>query len=168
MTKRGFIGLGMIAGLLWSVAVLWIAARYVTVPIFALIPTIMTGFLAPGIVMLLMIARLAQRRFFDDAIIDGQPFATGSGAGIDQRVLKNTTEQLAIGLCIWPAAAVILADKGPGVILVLGLNFAFARIFFWIGYHISPPLRAFGFATSFYPTVLVTLWTVWSLLAYGQ
>lgn len=168
MTKRGFIGLGMIAGLLWSVAVLWVAVRYVTVPIFALIPTIMTAFLAPGVVMLLMVARLAQRRFFDDAIIDGQPFTSGSGADVDQRVLKNTTEQLVLGLCIWPAAAVILADKGPGVIVVLGLNFALARILFWIGYHVSPPLRAFGFAASFYPTVLVTLWTVWSLLAYGQ
>lgn len=168
MTKRRLIGSGMIAGGLWSAAVLWLAAQYVTLPIFTLIPTIMTAFMAPGIVMLLMVARLAQRRFFDDTIIDGQPFAPGSAADIDQRVLRNTAEQLILGLCIWPAAAVILADKGPGVIVVLGVNFALARVFFWIGYHISPPLRAFGFAASFYPTVLVTLWTVWSLLAYGQ
>ena len=168
MTKRRLILLGMVAGLLWSLAVLWVAGKFVTLPIFALIPTIMTAFLAPGIVMLLMIARLAQRRFFDDVIIDGEPFAPGSGADIDQRVLRNTTEQLALGLCIWPAAAVILADKGPGVIVVLGLNFAFARVLFWLGYHLSPPLRAFGFAASFYPTVLVSLWTVWSLAAYGQ
>ncbi len=168
MTKRRFILGGMFLGLLWSVLVLWIAAHYVTLPIFTLIPTIMTAFLAPGIVMFLMVARLAQRRFFDDAIIDGQPFVPGSGADIDQRVLKNTVEQLVLGLCIWPAAAVILADKGPGVIAVLGVNFALARLFFWIGYHLSPLLRAFGFAASFYPTVLVSLWTVWSLVAYGQ
>ena len=168
MTRRRLILLGMVTGLLWSLAVLWVAGKFVSLPIFTLIPTIMTAFLAPGLVMLLMIARLAQRRFFDDAIIDGEPFAPGSGADIDQRVLRNTTEQLALGLCIWSAAAVILADKGPGVIVVLGLNFAFARVLFWLGYHLSPPLRAFGFAASFYPTVLVSLWTVWSLAAYGQ
>ncbi len=168
MSKRRLILLGMAAGLFWSVCVLWLAGTFVTLPIFALMPTIMTAFLAPGLVMLLMVARLAQRRFFDEAIIDGAPFAPGSSADIDQRVLKNTAEQLVLGLCIWPAAAVILADKGPGVIVVLGLNFAFARVLFWLGYHISPPLRAFGFAASFYPTVLVSLWTVWSLAAYGQ
>ena len=96
------------------------------------------------------------------------PFERGSGADIDQRVLTNTTEQLVLGLCVWPAAAVILAGDGPGVIVVLGLNFAFARLLFWGGYHLSPRLRAFGFAASFYPTVLVAGWTLWSLVTYGQ
>lgn len=168
MSRRPLILGGMIAGLAWSVAVLWIAGTYVTLPIFTLIPTIMTAFLAPGVMTLLMVARLAQRRFFDNDLIDGQPFIAGSGADIDQRVLKNTVEQLVLGLCIWPTAAVILADKGPGVIVVLGVNFALARLFFWIGYYVAPPLRAFGFAASFYPTILVSLWTVWSLVAYGQ
>ncbi|MEO3415607.1 MAPEG family protein [Roseovarius sp. CAU 1744] len=168
MTKRGLILVGMAAGLLWSVGLLWVAARFVSLPIFTLMPTIMTAFLAPGIVMLLMVGRLAQRRFFDDTIIDGAAFAPGSAADIDQRVLGNTAEQSVLALCVWPAAAVVLADHGPGVIVVLGLNFAFARLIFWAGYHLSPPLRAFGFAASFYPTVLVTLWTVLSLVAYGQ
>ena len=168
MSKRKSILIGMAAGLIWSVALLWVAARFVAIPIFALMPTIMTAFLAPGLVMLLMVARLAQRRFFDDDIIDGEPFTTGSGAEIDQRVLTNTVEQLVLGLCIWPAAAVILADDGPGVILMLGLNFAFARLLFWGGYRRSAPLRAFGFAASFYPTVLVALWTIWAFVSFGQ
>lgn len=165
MTKRGIIGLGMVAGLMWSVGVLWVAATVVTLPIFTLLPTIMTAFLAPGVVMLLMVARLAQRRFFDDALIDGDEFAADSGADIDRRVLTNTTEQLVLALCIWPAAAVLLSEQGPGVIVTLGVNFALARVLFWIGYHKAPPLRAFGFAASFYPTILVTLWTVWRLVA---
>ncbi len=168
MRKQRLILIGMMAGLLWSAGLLWFAGTFVTLPIFALMPTIMTAFLAPGIVMLLIIGRLAQRRFFDDTIIDGDSFTPGSAAEIDQRVLTNTTEQLVLGLCIWPAAAVVLAGEGPGVIIVLGLNFALMRLLFWGGYHLSPPLRAFGFAASFYPTILVALWTVWRLLAYGQ
>lgn len=166
MGKRGKIALGMVAGLVWSLGLLWSAARFFELPVFALIPTIMTAFLAPGLVMIAMVGRLAQRRFFDDTIIDGEPL-TGA-AEIDQRVLQNTTEQLVLALCVWPAAAVLLAGDGPGVIVALGIGFTAMRIAFWVGYHISPPLRAFGFAGTFYPTVLVGLWAVSKLIAPGQ
>ena len=163
MTRRGSIAVGMAGGGVWSVLILWVAARYVQLPVFTLMPTILTAFLAPGLVMALMVGRLAQRRFFDDAIIDGQTFPGGSRAEIDQRVLKNTTEQLVLALCIWPAAAVLLGGAGPGAILLLGLGFAATRVAFWIGYHVSPPMRAFGFAAGFYPTILVALWAIWTL-----
>ena len=168
MSKRKSIVTGMIVGLIWSAGLLWCAASFVSLPVFTLMPTIMTAFLPPGIVMLLMAGRLAQRRFFDDELIDGERFAPDSAAAIDQRVLSNTVEQLVLALCIWPASAVILAGDGPGVIVVLGLNFAIMRLLFWGGYHASPPLRAFGFAASFYPTALVALWTLWALINYGQ
>lgn len=159
MEKRKAIGMGMAGGAVWAVAVLVGAAVFVKLPVFALMPTIMTAFLAPGLVMAAMVGRLAQRRFFDDAIIDGQPLA--GAAAIDQRVLTNTAEQLVLALAVWPAAAVLLGAEGPGVILVLGIAFALARLAFWAGYHRAPALRAFGFAASFYPTVLVALWALW-------
>ena len=164
MGKRQNIALGMAAGALWAVVLLWAAATYVQLPVFTLMPTIMTAFLAPGLVMVAMVGRLAQRRFFDDAIIDGDPLS--GAAEIDQRVLSNTAEQLVLALCIWPAAAVILGGAGPGVIVCLGLGFAVARLAFWAGYHRSPPMRAFGFAATFYPTILVGLWAIWQL-AFG-
>lgn len=164
MSKRRKIMLGTAAGLVWSVLLLWGAATFVQLPVFALMPTIMTAFLAPGLVMVAMVGRLAQKRFFSDAMIDGDAL-TGS-AVIDQRVLSNTAEQLVLALCIWPAAAVILGGVGPGVIVCLGLSFAVSRFGFWAGYHVSPSLRAFGFAAGFYPTVLVGLWAVWQL-AFG-
>ncbi len=167
MTDRLRIGIGMAAGLGWGALLLWGAGRYVALPIFALMPTIMVAFLVPGLIMMLMVARLAQRRFFDDAIIDGGAFTPGSGADIDQRVLRNTVEQLVLALCIWPATAVLLAGQGPGVIICLGIGFALARLAFWIGYHISPPLRAFGFAATFYPTILVALWALLRLAGLG-
>ncbi|WP_111731898.1 MAPEG family protein [Roseovarius amoyensis] len=161
MERRRAIAIGMGAGVLWAVAVLTVGAIWVRLPVFALMPTIMTAFLAPGLVMAAMVGRLAQRRFFDDAIIDGGPL-TGA-AEIDRRVLVNTTEQLVLAICIWPAAAVMLGEYGPGVIVTLGVAFALARVAFWAGYHLAPPLRAFGFAASFYPTVLVALWALWEV-----
>lgn len=161
MERRRAIAIGMGAGVLWAVAVLAVGAIWVRLPVFALMPTIMTAFLAPGLVMAAMVGRLAQRRFFDDAIIDGG--ALTGAAEVDRRVLVNTTEQLVLALCIWPAAAVMLGGHGPGVIVTLGVAFAVARLTFWAGYHLAPPLRAFGFAASFYPTVLVALWAFWEV-----
>ena len=162
MEKRRKIAIGMAAGAVWAVAVLVGAATFVQLPVFALMPTIMTAFLAPGLVTIAMIGRLAQRRFFDDAIIDGEAFS--GAAAIDQRVLSNTVEQLVLAMAVWPAAAVLLGAEGPGVILVLGVAFAVARLAFWFGYHRAPPLRAFGFAATFYPTVLVALWALWRVV----
>lgn len=118
-----------------------------------------------GLVMILLIARLAALRFFDDALIDGQPFAKGSGPARLQSVLQNSVEQSLLAALVWPLAAVSLGPQGGDVVLVLGLGFGLTRILFWIGYVSNPPLRAFGFAGGFYPTVLVAVWTIISLLA---
>lgn len=158
MQQRRAIAIGMAAGAVWALALLVGAALFVRLPVFTLMPTIMVAFLAPGLVMAAMVGRLAQRRFFDDALIDGGQ-AQGA-AEIDRRVLVNTTEQMVLALAIWPAAAVLLGKQGPGVIVVLGIGFALARVAFWVGYHKAPHLRAFGFAASFYPTVLVALWAL--------
>lgn len=155
----------MVGGLIWAVVLLWGAARFVQVPIFALMPTIMTSFLAPGLVLAGMIAWQAGRRFFDLASIDGASCAPGTRGDIDRRVLRNTVEQLVLALCIWPGAAVLLGGNGPGVILVLGLNFAVSRVLFWLGYRRAPALRAFGFAAGFFPTLLVALWALVALVA---
>ncbi|MDU8943065.1 MAPEG family protein [Ovoidimarina sediminis] len=105
--------------------------------------------------MAAMVGRIAGRRFFDDTIIDGQPLS--GPAEIDQRVLQNTTEQLVLAAVLWPAAGVVL---GMGTVLALAISFFIARLLFWVGYHISPPLRGLGFAATFYPTVLAALVTI--------
>ncbi|MEQ9260399.1 MAG: MAPEG family protein [Roseovarius sp.] len=161
MEKRKRIAFGMAAGLVWALGLLAVGGLAVQLPVFTLMPTIMVGFFAPGLVMLAMVGRIAQRRFFDDEIIDGGPL--GGAAETDQRVLRNTVEQLVLALAIWPAAAVMLGPQGPGVIVVLGAGFALARIAFWVGYHKAPSWRAFGFAATFYPTVLVALWALWAV-----
>ena len=156
MGKRQKILIGMAAGALCALAVGWGGQKlsFGFSPLPVILPLVMVP---AGLVMLLMIGRLAQRRFFDDAIIDGEDFTPGSPAWVDQRVLANTTEQALLALLIWPFAGLTL---GPSVIIIMGVAFAVARIAFWVGYHISPPLRAFGFAATFYTTVLAAVWSL--------
>ena len=114
-----------------------------------------------GVVMLLVILRIAERRFFSDALMDGDAPERGSGAEIDQRVLSNTMEQMLLAVLLWPFGITYL---GAVTVIAMGLAMGLARMAFWIGYHISPPLRIFGWAASFYPTVLATAWSLWRLV----
>lgn len=156
MGKRAIIVLSMLAGTLWALAIVWGSQR-ANLPFLMPQIALPGAFIAPGLVAFAMIGRLAQRRFFDDALIDGEDFVTGSAAWIDQKVLSNTIEQLVLALVIWPFVALSL---GGAIVLIMGFAFAVARLLFWIGYHISPPLRGFGFAATFYPTVLAAIWSV--------
>lgn len=150
--KRQVIAASMALSMLWAILLVW-WGRGPAEPLPALTGAALPG----GLVMAAMVGRLAQRRFFDAAIIDGAPFAPGSGAEIDQRVLTNTTEQMVLALALWPFAGAVL---GWGLLPWLGASFALARVLFWVGYHLSPPLRGVGFAASFYPGVVAALWAL--------
>lgn len=151
MRKRPAILLGMAGGAVWAVLLLVASRGWNPAPALDL-SGLMALSLAPGgIVLLLLVARLAQRRFFDDALIDGHPARHRSAADIDQRVLTNTVEQLVLAACLWPLIGLAL---GPGAPVALGLSLGVTRVLFWAGYHLSPPLRAFGFAAGFAPTLL--------------
>ncbi|MEM7598877.1 MAG: MAPEG family protein [Pseudomonadota bacterium] len=151
MTERTRVLLGMIAGLLWSVGLLVGAALFLNIPVFALVPTIMTAFLAPGLILAVIIGWASMRGF---AKAPSQP------GEVDRRVIQNTVEQLALAAAIWPAAAVLLGPAGPGVIMGLGVGFAVARMVYWAGCHCGAGRRAFGFAATFFPTVLAALWAL--------
>lgn len=150
--KRRVIAGSMALSMLWALGLVWWGRAPGEVW-----PSLAQAFLPGGLVMGLMVGRLAQRRFFDDTIIDGEAVRPGSGAEIDQRVLTNTTEQLVLALALWPFAGWAL---GWGLLPWLGLSFALCRVLFWIGYHASPPLRGFGFAASFYPTMVAGIWAL--------
>ena len=154
--KRRTILIGMAGGALWALAVVS-GPALLDIPYLPAPVALPGAFLAPGLVLAGMIARLAARRFFDDAVIDGADPAPGSPAWVDQRVLANTLEQLALALAVWPFVALTL---GGAAAIALGLSFALMRLLFWAGYHLSPPLRSLGFAGTFYPTVLAGLWAL--------
>ncbi|WP_245227265.1 MAPEG family protein [Parasedimentitalea maritima] len=156
MRKRSKIALGMIGGGLWGLLLVggpqWLGFGYIPAPL-----ALPAALLAPGLFLVAVIGFLAQRRFFDDAIIDGEPFTHGSPEEIAQRVLANTVEQLVLALAIWPFVALTL---GGAVAISLGLGFTLMRVVFWLGYLISPPLRALGFAGTFYPTLVAAVWSI--------
>lgn len=157
MSKRVRIALGMVAGAAWAMLLVF-AVPSVTRSLFLPINVaLIAGFAPPGFVLAAMIGNLARRRFFDDAIIDGEAPRPQSGAEIDARVLQNTVEQAMLAVLLWPLIALVL---GGALLVVLGASFALARILFWVGYHISPAARAVGFAATFYPTVLGAVWAV--------
>lgn len=152
MAEEGRRRLAFALGGLWALALLVGAVQYLPLPIFALMPTIMTSFLAPGLILLFILGRAMLREGDDSA-----------SARTDRQVLQDTLAQLVLALCIWPAAAVILGGEGPAVIAALGLGFFLARLAFWVGAHRSPALRSFGAAASFLPTVFAALWALWRL-----
>ncbi len=147
----------MALGALWALAVVALPSLVPSTVFVPLNVALIIASLPGGLFLLLVIGRLAQRRFFDDNIIDGEPFVAGSEADIDQRVLTNTVEQLVLASVTWPFVGMVL---GGVAVIALGIGFGIARIAFWIGYHQSPPLRAFGFAASFYPTIAASIWSV--------
>lgn len=155
MGKRQVIGLSMAAGMLWAVMMVWYGQAGVVEPLE--VNHLALGFAPVGLLLAVMIGRLAQRRFFDDRIIDGQGFVQDTPAEIDQRVLTNTLEQAVLALCLWPVAGLVL---GGNLLIVLGFSFVVARLFFWVGYHLSPPLRGVGFAATFYTTGVAGLWAL--------
>lgn len=162
MQKRPLILIGMALGALWASGLVWLGAQLV-IPPFLLLPVLALAFLLPGLVLLAMIAVVAASRFFAGGAIDGGAFPEGSAGAIHDRVLRNTVEQGVLAAMLWPALGYMLGDKGPGVVLMLGLGFAVARLAFWIGYLKAPALRAFGFAATFYPTIAAALFAAWYL-----
>lgn len=152
----------MAAGGLWAIAIVALPSLIPSTFFLPLNVALIVGLLPGGLFLMLVIGRLAQQRFFDDDIIDGEPFVVGSSADIDQRVLTNTIEQLVLALVLWPIVGLVL---GGAAVLSLGIGFGVARVAFWVGYHTSPPLRAFGFAATFYPTIVAFVWSilVWSV-----
>ena len=151
---------GGILGAIWSLLVVWLPGQgpqhFITINL-----ALIYAFVPGGIVMMLVILRIAERRFFSDALMDGDAPEPGSAADIDQRVLSNTMEQMLLAVLLWPFAITFL---GSVTVIAVGLAMGVARLAFWIGYHVSPPLRIFGWAASFYPTVLATAWSLWRLV----
>jgi len=158
---------GGAAGCLWAAGVVWIGVRLVEVPVFALLPTLASAFIGPGLVLVLIVLVLSLRRVFDDTLADGEEPRPFSGADIDARVLRNTLEQVAVALCLWPATAYLATGAGPGIVATLGVAFVPARLAYWAGYRLAPSLRMFGFAATFYATVFAFVFAVFSAIDFA-
>lgn len=104
------------------------------------------------------IGRLGGHRFNTPEDIDGSGLTTGTEqAKVLQSILQNTLEQtiLAISLhLIW--AVVMPVSWIPGILAAAILFFA-GRFLFMRGYVGGAPARALGFSLTFYPSILMLL-----------
>lgn len=114
--------------------------------------------LLPTITLLVSIGRLAGFRFFSPQDIDGSGLTKGSQkAVILQSLLQNTLEQLTITVSTYAIWCFTMPANWLSAIPLCSLAFAIGRISFFRGYHKGASSRAFGFALTFYPTVLLML-----------
>jgi hypothetical protein len=114
--------------------------------------------LVPGFTLLVGIAMVANRRFFSADAMDGTRLPQSTTLEINLRYNQNTVEQAVLVAIAWPVLALLLPLSQLGLIPVLAVLFGAGRIAFWIGYLMAPWARAFGFALTFYPTVVAYVW----------
>lgn len=137
------------------------AAPFVSRLQFAIrIDLLVVAWLAAGI------ANVARLRFFSESDIAG----SGAGSGSDKvrvagAILQNTFEQVSLAV----AAHLIVAasfNRSDALVAALACLFAIGRLLFWLGYKHGARGRAFGFALTFYPSVLALLASA-AAIAFG-
>lgn len=112
----------------------------------------------PTLFFIASIVRLAIFRFFSPEDIDGSALTAGSReAKLLQGLLQNTLEQFIIAIGVYAAWCLLMPMSWLSTIPLASLLFAIGRIGFFKGYRKGAPSSSFGFALTFYPTVLLLL-----------
>lgn len=114
----------------------------------------------PAVIGICIVA--AQR--LDPNMWVGRTAKPNSALDINTRFILNTFEQF-VAYFIGNAALALYAplEEARSLIFLAAL-FVLGRILFWVGYHLNPNLRAFGFGLTFYPTVAVYAWLILAML----
>ena len=114
--------------------------------------------LLPASTLFVCIARLAKHRFFTPEDIHGSALTGGTDkAQLLQTLLQNTLEQSCLALPIYVATAIVAPASLLHLVPAAAVMFLVGRLFFFAGYAKGAPSRAYGFALTFYPTVLLLL-----------
>lgn len=115
--------------------------------------------------LMVSIGTLARHRFVTPQDIDGSGLTSGSPAArVYQAILQNTLEQTVLASVAYSAFAAVAPVSFLGALPVAVLLFWIGRFTFWRGYANGAAHRAFGFALTFYSTVLLMLATALILL----
>ncbi|CDT65187.1 conserved membrane hypothetical protein [Vibrio coralliirubri] len=122
----------------------------------------------PTLMLIVSIGRLAKFRFFSPEDIDGSGLTSGTKQAIMlQSLLQNTLEQLVIAFGVYTAWCLLMPFAWLSAGLVCSVLFFIGRIFFFKGYSHGAPARAFGFALTFYSTVVLCLVLVVTQLVFA-
>ncbi|OLP62645.1 hypothetical protein BJF93_07080 [Xaviernesmea oryzae] len=103
------------------------------------------------------IGNIARLRFLSQRDIAGSS-ATGGSEEVrtSLAILQNTIEQAVLALMTHMVVAASF-QRSDALLVALVLLFAIGRLLFWIGYKHGARGRAFGFALTFYPSIVSLL-----------
>ena len=112
--------------------------------------------LLPAATLFVCIARLAAHRFFTPEDIHGSGLTGGTErAKLLQSLLQNTLEQCCLAIPVYLATAILAPASLLPVVPTAAVMFLVGRGLFFVGYAQGAPSRAYGFALTFYPTLLL-------------
>ncbi len=107
------------------------------------------------------VGRVANYRFFSPEDIQGGGLTESSkDIKVPLSLLQNTQEQALLAIGAHLALASLLEGTELTVIPLLVALFCIGRAAFWFGYGGGAASRAFGFGTTFYPTVAAYILSV--------
>lgn len=82
---------------------------------------------------------------------------------VPNRILRNTTEQFILHVMAMLTLTVFLDGRSMKVLPILCGIFLIARIVYHIGYMSSPTNRAYGFVSTFFPTISVYAYCIFCI-----
>ncbi len=162
---------GMIAGALFSLIWVWMGYGFLHIELPLWVTTgdrlayAAKCELFAALMLLFGVMVVAGQRFFSDQAIEGQTDGVSRSLSINLRYIRNTLEQLVLLVIVHMAFAAVADRDEMRLVPVLVSLFIVGRVSFWVGYHQNPLSRAFGFATTFYPTVVMMIYTSWRIFA---
>jgi len=172
-TQRG-VAAGMAAGAIAGITGLFLAAFLTTNflgPSAVLQDRLFIAALAalaPVFSLIFSVARLARHRFFTPEDINGSGLVAGTDtASLLQALIQNTLEQAVLAVPVYFCCAIVFPIEYLGTVVAGGAMFLIGRISFFLGYQYGAPSRAFGFAFTFYPTVLLAISAAYFIVEYN-
>jgi hypothetical protein len=166
-TQRGVL-VGMASAFLAAVAI------FVLVVIFAgpgfvsrasldfRVELLAASVMAPALSLFVCIARLANHRFFTPADINGSALTDGTARAKLLRPFCKHARTSGAGCAGMPELLVRFVPRFLGIIPASGCDVSCRAPCVFAGYANGAPARAFGFAFTFYPTVILGCATVFS------
>ena len=121
--------------------------------------------LVPTFFITISIGRLAKHRFFTPEDIDGGGLSEGSEkARVLQSLLQNTIEQALLASLVYIAWSVVMPATWLSTVPIAAIAFGLGRLLFFGGYARGASDRAFGFTLSFYPSLIMLVVTMGTVL----
>lgn len=110
-----------------------------------------------------LIAYVANKRFMSTAI---DPLNVGSNVIVDlsSRFLQNTFEQTVLAVLTYSVLVILLPVAQLYIVPSLLVLFLLWRLTFVIGYSIKSIYRYFGFAMTFYPTIIALIYILYRII----